>query len=87
MLAWVHAAASRWGTWWVLACVIAMFAFGQRSDTAFGVALLAAVAGGFALGALQNIASSRPCPRCGGRVLIGKLECDACGFDFERAMR
>jgi hypothetical protein len=25
---------------------------------------------------------SRPCPRCGKRVEVGKLDCDTCGFDF-----
>ena len=24
----------------------------------------------------------RPCPRCGRRVAVGVLDCEACGFDF-----
>lgn len=87
MLDQIRVIASRWGFWWVLVCVIATFAFGQRSDTLFGAALLAAVVGGFALGRIQDIADTRPCPRCGERVLIGKLECDACGFDFAHITR
>ncbi len=27
-------------------------------------------------------AASRPCPRCGHRVAVGKLDCPHCGFDF-----
>lgn len=26
--------------------------------------------------------SSRPCPKCGGRVKTGQMDCQSCGFDF-----
>jgi hypothetical protein len=31
---------------------------------------------------LRWLTQTRPCPRCGERVVKGNLQCDACGFDF-----
>ncbi len=36
---------------------------------------------------LEQWMTSRPCPRCGERVANGKLECRACGYDFDAATR
>ncbi len=57
--------------------------FAYENDGALGVPLVVALVGGLLLGLLQNRAESRPCPRCGERVVIGKMECPRCGFDFE----
>jgi len=34
------------------------------------------------LNRLQDRAETRACPRCGGRVPVGELDCPHCDFDF-----
>jgi hypothetical protein len=57
--------------------------FAYESDAAVIVPLVVALGGGLLLGRLQNWSESRPCPRCGERVMIGDMECPRCGFDFD----
>lgn len=52
---------------WVLPVVIAV------------ALLMLAIEGAFWL---RDRTRSRPCPRCGRRVAVGTLDCDACSFDF-----
>lgn len=108
---WIRTTASRWGTWWVLACVVALFALNAASESCrsaiargeecggiskaayqdgdpLSISVFAAmIAGGFGLGYVQRRADTRPCPRCGERVLIGRLDCGSCGFDFQSVGR
>jgi hypothetical protein len=50
------------------------------------VGLLPVVVGGALL--WRELATpSRPCPRCGKRVEVGKLDCAHCGFDFRQIGR
>jgi hypothetical protein len=106
MLDSIRAIGSRWGVWWVGACVVAMFVISQtesscretlarsesctgltrtvhdEADAITGAIFVAMLIGGFGLGRLQRLLDTRPCPQCGERVLIGRMECEACGFDF-----
>jgi hypothetical protein len=80
---------SRWRTSsWAYAIFVLVFVSGAASGNMgqhpfrYG-ALFWAVTIGFGLYRwAAERAQTRPCPRCGQRVHVGVLDCDACGFDF-----
>ena len=54
-----------------------------RFSAAFFVALvIPSTLIAFIAGRTRGRLKSRPCPRCGNRVPVGVMSCEACGFDF-----
>lgn len=67
-------------TW--LPAVIAITVVGGIVLGAWWIILGVAVALAVIAHAYGKQRPSRPCPRCGEKVEVGKLDCPHCGFDF-----
>jgi hypothetical protein len=80
---------SRWPTSsWAYAMFVLVFIAGAASGTLarhparYGAVFWGGTIAFLLYRYLSSRAQTRPCPRCGGRVPVGMLDCDACGFDF-----
>ncbi len=48
-----------------------------------GLVLISLLVAGVGYFFIERFENTRPCPRCGERVVIGVMECQRCGFDFK----
>jgi hypothetical protein len=53
-----------------------------RHPLRYGAVFWAVTIGFFVYRRWSARSETRPCPRCGGGVRVGVLDCEECGFDF-----